>query len=36
MEPKQRTFSVGYFVAVLVALFLLQSVLFAPHAENLS
>lgn len=36
MEPKQRTFSVGYFVVVLVVLFVLQSVLFAPHAENLS
>ncbi len=36
MEPKQRSFSVGYFIAMLIALFLIQSVLFAPHKENLS
>lgn len=35
MEPKQRSFSVGYFIAMLIALFLIQSVLFAPHNENL-
>jgi cell division protease FtsH len=36
MEGKQQTFSLGYFIAALIALFLLQSVLFAPHAETLS
>jgi cell division protease FtsH len=36
MEPKRQRFSIGYFIAALTALFLLQSVLFAPHAENLS
>jgi cell division protease FtsH len=36
MEPKQQKFSIGYFIAALIVLFLLQSVLFAPHAETLS
>src|SRR5262249_51990555 len=36
MEPKKQTFSIGYFIAALIALFLLQSVLFAPHAEDVS
>jgi hypothetical protein len=36
MEAGQRKFSIGYVIATLVALFLIQSVLFAPHAENLS
>jgi hypothetical protein len=36
MEPKQRRCSIGYFIATLIALLLLQSVLFAPHAETLS
>ncbi len=36
MEPKQQKFSIGYFIAVLIALFLLQSVFFAPHAETVS
>jgi hypothetical protein len=36
MEPKQRTFSIGYSIVALIALFLLQSVLFAPHTETLS
>src|SRR5438874_8895167 len=36
MEPKQRTFSIGYLAIALIAMFILQSVLFAPHAENLS
>ena len=36
MEPKQRTFSIGYLVIALVAMVILQSVLLAPHAENLS
>ena len=36
MEPKHQKSSIGYFIVVLVALFLLQSVLFAPHAETLS
>src|SRR5437899_10002227 len=36
MEPKQQTFSIGYLVMALIAMVILQSVLFAPHAENLS
>jgi cell division protease FtsH len=36
IKPKQRTFSIGYLVMALSAMFLLQSVLLAPHAENLS
>lgn len=36
MERKQRTFSIGYSIVAVIALFLLQSVLFAPHAETLS
>jgi cell division protease FtsH len=36
MEAKQKTFSVGYVIAIVVAIVLLQSVFFAPHAENLS
>jgi cell division protease FtsH len=36
MEAKRQRFSIGYFIAALTVLFLLQSVLFAPHAENLS
>jgi len=36
MEPKHQTFSIGYFIAALIVLFALQSVLFAPHAETLS
>jgi cell division protease FtsH len=36
MEPKQQRFSIGYFIAALIALLLLQSLLFAPHAETLS
>jgi cell division protease FtsH len=36
MELKKQRFSIGYFVIALIALFLLQSVLFAPHAETLS
>jgi cell division protease FtsH len=36
MEAKQTKFSVGYAIATLIAIFLLQSILFAPHAENLT
>jgi cell division protease FtsH len=36
MEFKKQKFSIGYFVIALIVLFLLQSVLFAPHAETLS
>jgi cell division protease FtsH len=36
METRQRKFSIGYSIAALIALLLLQSLLFAPHAENLS
>src|ERR1051325_11550524 len=36
MESKQQKFSIGYFIAAMIALFLLQSVLFSPHAETVS
>ena len=36
MESKKQKFSIWYFVVALIALVLLQSVLFAPHAETLS
>src|SRR3972149_7573202 len=36
MEPKQQKFSVGYSIAALVVLLLLQSFLCAPHRETLS
>jgi hypothetical protein len=36
MEPKQQRFSVGYLVATVLALILIQSLVFAPHAETLS
>ena len=36
MEPKQQHFSIWYFVLAFVILLALQSVLFAPHTENLS
>jgi len=36
MEPKQQKFSIGYFIVTLIAIFVIQSVFFAPHAENLS
>ena len=36
METKQRKFSIGYSIAALIGLFLLQAVLFAPHAETVS
>jgi cell division protease FtsH len=36
MEPKQRKFSVGYVIATVLALVLIQSILLAPHAETLS
>src|SRR5437879_6211606 len=35
MEPKQRRFSVGYVIAAVVALMLIQSYVLAPHPENL-
>ena len=35
MEPKQQEFSVGYYIVALIALFVIQSVLFAPHARHL-
>ena len=34
MEPKQHRFSIGYIVAAIIALFLIQSFLFGPHPEN--
>jgi cell division protease FtsH len=36
MAPKQRTLSLAYLAVVLMAMFLLQSVFFAPRAEELS
>jgi cell division protease FtsH len=36
MEPKQQKFSIGYVIAMLLALLLIQAVFFQPHAENLS
>jgi len=36
MEPKQQKFSIGYVIATLLALLLIQAVFFQPHAENLS
>jgi cell division protease FtsH len=36
MEPKQQRFSVGYAVAAIIALLLIQSYLFAPHPETLA
>jgi cell division protease FtsH len=36
MEAKQQKFSIGYLVATVLALILIQSLLFAPHAETLS
>ncbi len=36
MESKQQKFSTGYFLAALVGLLLLESLLFAPHREKLS
>jgi len=36
MEPKQKNFTVWYFVAAAVALMLVQALLLAPHVENLS
>jgi cell division protease FtsH len=36
MDPKQKKFSIGYFILTLVGLMVLQSVLFGPHPENLA
>ena len=36
MEAKQQKFTIGYFVAALLALFLVQALVLAPHVENLS
>jgi hypothetical protein len=36
MQSTQQKFSIGYFVATIIALLVLQAVLFAPHAETLS
>ncbi len=36
MEPKQKRFSLWYFLAMFVVLLAIQQVLFAPHAENLA
>jgi len=34
METRRRTFSLWYFVAAFVAMLLIQSLLFVPHAET--
>ena len=36
MEANQHQFSLGYIIAVLLALMTLQGLFFAPHTENLS
>jgi cell division protease FtsH len=36
MEPKQRRFSIGYTIATIVALLVIQAYLFAPHPETLA
>jgi len=36
MEARQRKFSVGYAVATVIAIFILQAVLFQPRAESLT
>ncbi len=36
LDPQRRTFSIGYVIVTVVALLALQSVLFAPHVEDLS
>src|SRR5207245_9731188 len=36
MQAKQQKFTIGYFVAALLALFLVQALVLAPHVENLS
>jgi len=34
MEPKQKNFTVWYFVAAAVALMLVQALVLAPHVET--
>ena len=36
MQPKLQKFSIGYSIAMVLALLLVQTVFFQPHAENLS
>lgn len=36
MRAKQQKFSIGYSIAMVLALLLIQAVFFQPHAENLS
>jgi cell division protease FtsH len=36
MESKQQTFSFWYFIISMILLLVLESILFAPHAETLS
>ncbi len=36
MQPKQQSFTVWYFVAALLIMFLVQALVLAPHVENLS
>ena len=36
MRAKQQKFSIGYSIAMVIALLLIQAVFFQPHAENLS
>jgi cell division protease FtsH len=36
MRTKQQNFTIGYFVAALLGLFLVQALVVGPHVENLS
>jgi cell division protease FtsH len=36
MQAKQQNFTIWYFVAALLILFVIQALVFAPHVENLS
>ena len=36
MEPRQRQFSIGYTIATVIALLLIQAYLFGPHPETLA
>src|SRR6266850_4538715 len=36
MEAKQQNFTIWYFVAALLILFMIQAIVLAPHVENLS
>ena len=36
MHAKQQNFTIWYFVAALLILFVIQALVLAPHVENLS